>query len=87
MTPGQTSETRARPRRLVALWLTAALLLVNSGYLIAARGADLFHAAQILLHPILGIAALKLLLWGRKAIGQALRNDPFRTRCPTRRQR
>ena len=56
----------------------AALLLINSGYLIAARGATLFHAAQILLHPVLGIAALKLILWGWKTIAPALRSDPLR---------
>ena len=60
------------------LLVTAAVLVVNSGYLIAARDANLFHAAQILLHPVLGIAALKLLIWGWKAIGPALRRDPLR---------
>ena len=65
-----------RDRLLLA---TAAVLLVNSGYLIAAQGANLFHAAQILLHPVLGIAALKLMLWAWKSVGPALRCDPLRT--------
>ncbi len=57
---------------------TAALLLVNSGYLIAAREASLVHAAQILLHPLLGIAALKFLVFDRRRIRAALRDDPLR---------
>lgn len=64
-----------RNRLLLA---TTAVLLVNSGYLIAARGADLFHAAQILLHPVLAIAALKLAIWAWKSVGPALRRDPLR---------
>ena len=56
----------------------AALLLLNSGYLLAARGASLFHSAQILLHPVLGIAALKFLIWGWRRIGPELRQDPRR---------
>ena len=64
-----------KPRLLLGV---AALLLLNSGALLAARGADLFHAAQILLHPILGIAAIKLALWSWKRIGAALREDPLR---------
>ena len=65
-----------RNRLLLA---TAAVLVVNSGYLIAAQGANLFHAAQILLHPVLGITALKLMLWAWKSIGPALRRDPLRS--------
>ena len=64
-----------RNRLLLA---AGAVLLVNSGYLLAARGANLFHAAQILLHPLLGIAALKLALWSWRTIGPALRRDPLR---------
>ena len=66
------------PRGNRLLLVAAALLLINSGYLLAARGAHLFHAAQILLHPLLGIAALKLALWSWKRIGPALRRDPLR---------
>ena len=66
------------PRGNRLLLAAAALLLINSGYLLAARGAHLFHAAQILLHPLLGIAALKLALWSWKRIGPALRRDPLR---------
>ena len=65
-----------RNRLLLA---TAAVLVVNSGYLIAAQGANLFHAAQILLHPVLGVTALKLMLWAWKSIGPALRRDPLRS--------
>ncbi len=61
-----------------SLIVVSALLLVNAGYLIAARGANLFHAAQILLHPVLGIAALKLVFWSWKALGPALRRNPLR---------
>ena len=64
-------------RRL--LWGIGAALLLNSGYLVAARGASLFHAAQILLHPVLGIAAVKLLLWSWKRVAPSLREDRFRT--------
>ena len=64
-----------RNRLLLA---TTAVLFVNSGYLIAARGANLFHAAQILLHPVLAIAALKLAIWAWKSVGPALRRDPLR---------
>jgi len=64
------------PHRL--LIATAALLLINSGYLLAARGANLFHSAQILLHPVLAIAALKLMIWGWKKVGPVLRTDPHR---------
>ena len=66
---------RPRERFLVA---TAAVLLVGSGYLLAARDASLFHASQILLHPLLGIAALKLVLWSWRTLGAALREDPLR---------
>lgn len=55
------------------------LLALNSGYLLAAGAASLFHAAQILLHPVLGLAALKLTLWAwRSSVGPALRADPLR---------
>ena len=66
------------PRGNRLLLAAAALLLINAGYLLAARGAHLFHAAQILLHPLLGIATLKLALWSWKRIGPALRRDPLR---------
>lgn len=64
-------------RRL--LLAAGGLLALNSGYLLAAEGASLFHAAQILLHPVLGIAAFKLALWGWKSLGPALRADPLRS--------
>lgn len=64
-------------RRL--LRIAGGLLALNSGYLLAAGGASLFHAAQILLHPLLGIAALKVTLWAwRSSVGPALRADPLR---------
>ncbi len=65
-----------RKQRLL-LGVTA-LLLLNAGLLLADRGADFFHAAQILLHPVLGIAAVKLALWSWKGIRAALRKDPLR---------
>ena len=64
-------------RRL--LLIAGGLLALNSGYLLAAGAASLFHAAQILLHPVLGLAALKLTLWAwRSSVAPALRADPLR---------
>ncbi len=57
---------------------TTALLLVNSGYLLIAREASLAHASQILLHPLLGIAALKFLFFGYRELREALRREPLR---------
>jgi len=61
-----------------ALLFAGALAALNSGYLLAAEEASLFHAAQILLHPLLGIGALKLALWAWRTVGPALRADPLR---------
>ncbi len=55
-----------------------ALLLVNSGYLLAAREATLLHAAQILLHPLLALAVLKVLAFDHRRIRAALRAEPLR---------
>ncbi len=54
-----------------------AALLVNAGYLLAAREATLLNASQILLHPLLGIAALKLALFFRKRLAVTLAGDPL----------
>ncbi len=67
-----------KPSAALFLRATAALLLLNAGYLIAAREASLFHAAQILLHPVLGIAGLKLAVWTWKRLAKALAGDPRR---------
>lgn len=64
--------------RELALRGTAAALLLNSGYLLAAQDATLVHASQILIHPVLGIAAVKLALWCWKSVGPALRRDRLR---------